>query len=146
MQIIYNARGSLYVSPAPLEKDLIKEKFDIDQFDIIWNLASELAHYAEWEQKYASLVLLGNVKDYRSPHDEVAFLNQLEQVVECLKKGGRVLVHCLGGHGRTGTAVALILNRLEGFSVQECLKIAREQCQGPEVDEQITIVKDHCNR
>ncbi len=139
MKKIPTTHGTLLVSSIPAEEDLVGH-----HFDIIWNLAAELKHHADWQKDYADVVLLGNIKDYSVPSDTFAFTYQLEQVVNCLKKGGSVLVHCLGGHGRTGTATACILNRLEGMPVKTALKTARQICFGPEVDDQIEFVKSIC--
>lgn len=139
MKKIPTTQGTLSVSPMPAEEDLSGQ-----HFDIIWNLAAELKHHAEWQKDYAGVVLLGNIKDYTAPHDTFAFKYQLEQVVKCLKNGGSVLVHCLGGHGRTGTAVACILNSLEGMSANVALKTAQKFCRGPEVPDQIEFVKSIC--
>ncbi len=139
MKKISTTYGTLSVSQVPAEEDLIGY-----HFDIIWNLAAELKKHSDWQKEFANLVLLGNIDDYDIPNDVFAFKYQLEQVVNCLKNGGSVLVHCLGGHGRTGMAVACILNRLEGISANESLKVARRTCFGPEVEEQIEFVKSIC--
>lgn len=139
MKKIPTSHGTLLVSPVPAGEDLIGY-----HFDIIWNLAAELKHEAEWEKDHAGEVLLGNVDDYRAPHDTIAFLYQLEKVVKCLKNGGSVLVHCLGGHGRTGTAAACIVSFLEGVSANVGLKTAQKYCRGPEMDDQIAFVKSVC--
>lgn len=139
MKKIPTSQGTLSVSPMPAEEDLTGQ-----HFDIIWNLGAELKHHADWQKDYADVVLLGNIKDYKAPIDAFTFTHQLEQVVKCLRSGGSVLVHCLGGHGRTGTAVACILNRLEGVSANVALKTAQKYCRGPEVDDQIAFVKSIC--
>ncbi len=139
MKKITTSKGTLFVSPVPSEDDLTGY-----HFDIIWNLAAELKRHADWQKDYADVVLLGNIRDYDVPSDTFMFTYQLEQVVKCLQNGGSVLVHCLGGHGRTGTAVACILNRLEGMSCNASLKMARQTCFGPEVADQIEFVKAVC--
>jgi protein tyrosine/serine phosphatase len=140
MKKIPTSSGTLLASPCPAGEDLIGY-----HFDIIWNLAVELKHHAEWEKDHAEVVLLGNINDYDVPGDTFAFTYQLEQVVKCLKNGGSVLVHCLGGHGRTGMAIACILNRLEGLSANVALKTAQQFCRGgPKMDDQIAFVKSVC--
>lgn len=104
------------------------------RLDLIWNLAEELAFMAEAESAYCEQVLCSMVPDYGVPKGE-EFLNHLQQVVECLKGDGMVFVHCNGGHGRTGMAVAAILKRF-GASNEEALRVAKKYCQGPETVEQ----------
>jgi protein-tyrosine phosphatase len=139
MKIIPTRRGVLYASHLPSEKGMVDQRFDI-----IWNLAVERAKDAQWEKNYAKQVLLGNVPDYGIPNDQVSFLYQLDQVIECLIAGGTVLVHCLGGHGRTGMAVACIVNRLDNLSVDDAISLTKHLVSGPEVQKQIEFVKHVC--
>lgn len=44
--------------------------------------------------------------DFGLPSDPVRFREQLEELLARARRGQRVEVGCLGGHGRTGTALA----------------------------------------
>ena len=46
--------------------------------------------------------------DYGLPADAEAFLDALKAVLERARSGQNVEVGCLGGHGRTGTALACL--------------------------------------
>ena len=46
--------------------------------------------------------------DYGLPADTEAFLDALKEVLERARSGQNVEVACLGGHGRTGTALACL--------------------------------------
>ena len=44
-----------------------------------------------------------------------------------LASGKRVEIACMGGHGRTGTLLAVLIGRLEGVGGSEALRLARER-------------------
>ena len=46
--------------------------------------------------------------DFGVPTDTAAFVASLERVLDRARRGERVEVGCLGGHGRTGTAIAAL--------------------------------------
>jgi hypothetical protein len=46
--------------------------------------------------------------DFGLPADPAAFVATLERVLDRARRGERVEVGCLGGHGRTGTAIAAL--------------------------------------
>jgi hypothetical protein len=53
------------------------------------------------------------------PSYPVAFWTQLADLIRANKNAGPVFIHCMGGHGRTGTAAA-ILSHIFGFSAGAC--------------------------
>lgn len=135
MKKIKTKTGSFYIGPAPLQQDLLGY-----HFDIIWNLAEELNDLLLWQKDFAHVVLHANIPDFDIPSDIKSFIFQLKKVVLCLKNNGKVLVHCLGGHGRTGMAVACILSLLDGHSPDYALMLANKYCQGPETYHQNNFV------
>jgi protein-tyrosine phosphatase len=137
MKRVYTASGSLYVGPLPSYNELMI----CGPFDIIWNLSSELEKCVEAEEKYARVVLRGYIQDMWIPQDIYRFVYQLELIVDCLRHGGNVFVHCLGGCGRTGMGLACIKSYLENCSAQEALDFANQEIGGPELKMQRRFVK-----
>lgn len=116
-------------------KTLKKQKIDA-----IWNLAQELSVLVPYEKLYANEVLFGNISDFGIPKGD-AFIGQLNRVVALLKQGKKVFVHCFGGHGRTGTALAAIDVALNGRGSKEALSNAFTYARGPETPEQDEYVE-----
>lgn len=126
---VKTSSGFLYVGPLPDIKDLEKQ----GSFDIIWNLAWEWSYYAEVEKSYAGKVLCALIDDFCAPDEEELFFNQLEEVVDCLENGGKVFVHCMGGCGRTGTALTAIKGFLDNLSYKDALSFSKKEVGGPEL-------------
>ena len=137
MQKVNTSSGNLYVSPVPSIMDLN----DGPAFDIIWNLAEEFAGWCETERYFAEKVLCGNIEDYNIPKDLPLFLKQLGEVVNCLRGGGTVLIHCFAGHGRTGTALAAVKCELDKMPAEQALNFSKSICNGPERKIQRDFVK-----
>lgn len=139
MKLVETTQGSLYIG----SKDdvlSVMEKLPNITFDVIWNLAEELEFLVDDEKLYAKMVLTANIADYSIPDDTSEFVRQLTLVVEILRKGGNVFMHCFGGHGRTGLGLAAIKRMLDGLTADEALTFANTQCDGPETDEQKQFV------
>jgi protein tyrosine phosphatase len=49
------------------------------------------------------------VVDYGVPEDLEAYLGLVREIADALRAGERVLVHCAGGCGRSGTFASLVL-------------------------------------
>ena len=80
------------------------------------------------------------VKDWAVPDDPDAFLALADEVAGRLRLGERLLVHCAGGCGRTGTFCACVLVML-GTSPEEAIAAFRAArgC-GPETAAQAAFV------
>lgn len=139
MKEVYLKAGKLFISPMPFEEDLKKH----GNFDIIWNLAKELEHIATYEMYYTNNLLLGNIADFNVPIDIKLFNYQLNLVIDNLQNNKKVLIHCLGGKGRTGLALSLVLMKLTKLSAQEALSKTKQICGGPETLEQISFVNNY---
>lgn len=81
------------------------------------------------------------VVDMGIPEDRVAFRSRLDVVRNEVRVGRSVVVACLGGHGRTGTAVACLLMGA-GLSGDEAIALVRATRPGTiENDAQETFVR-----
>ncbi len=136
MLLVNTSSGTLYISPAPFAEDLEL----MDPFDIIWNLAKEYSFIAKEEEEFANKVILANINDYDVPSNVAGFGSQLFEVITCLRAGGNVLIHCAGGKGRTGMALALVKHYLDGMPIMNCLKFTKQTCNGPETLKQTLFV------
>lgn len=47
-------------------------------------------------------------------------------ILKLIGKGNKVLVHCYGGKGRTGTVIGLVLGRLYYINYQTTIKLLKE--------------------
>ena len=130
--------GKLYFGSVPEEEDTLT----LNKLNLycIWNLAEELKNIS-YKGIDSVFVEYANIKDFSIPEDKYFFLDQLNRMTYLLKFDKSILVHCFGGHGRTGMAIACILRRLEGISSDEALKIAYDKCGGPETLEQKEFVR-----
>lgn len=129
MKQVKTSSGSLYVGPLPEVEDLQKH----GPFDLIWNLTYEWSWYTAKEAPFAKKVLCANIEDFCAPDDERSFFSQLEEVLSCLEDGGKVFVHCLGGCGRTGTALTCIKGFLDNLSYSDALSFSKKEVGGPEL-------------
>ena len=78
------------------------------------------------------------VKDFTAPA-----ISQLEEFNYVVKEaaGLPVLVHCLGGYGRTGTMLAAYLIKERGFSAEQAISFVRSRRPGAvEVEEQVLVL------
>ena len=120
----------------------------ISSYDIIYvkNMALTagvlaLGLYFLFEKDFAFDVLNANIEDYSAPTDVNLFIKQLEAITTCLIFNGKVLIHCLAGHGRTGMALACVLMVLENLTADEALIFSKKECRGPERKCQEDFVK-----
>jgi mRNA deadenylase 3'-5' endonuclease subunit Ccr4/protein-tyrosine phosphatase len=59
---------------------------------------------------------------------EEEFVGLIYEIIQNLKQGKRLYIHCWGGHGRTGTIVSVILSVIDPqrFPVDEALRICQD--------------------
>jgi len=82
-----------------------------------------------------------HVEDFTAPT-----IRQLEEFNRIVEEAADqpVLVHCLGGYGRTGTMLAAWLIRKRSFTAGDAISLVRERRPGAvEVPEQIRVLKSY---
>ncbi|WP_281283052.1 dual specificity protein phosphatase family protein [Leptospira fletcheri] len=66
------------------------------------------------------------IMDQRAPADRKALESLLDLMDSELGRGRNILIHCVGGLGRSGTVAAAYLIRREGYGVEEAIRVVRE--------------------
>lgn len=88
-------------------------------------------HRAIAEGKLPFRWLHAPMRNYGLPADLPAFRDAIGQVVESLRGGESVLLHCAAGIGRTGTAASCVLKQL-GLPNELALERVRQAGSNPE--------------
>lgn len=105
----------------------------------------EIAHYAP---EYAAALEQGTIPfpvsrfpipDFGVPEDVPALVQLGREVVEKLRRGGHLVVHCAAGHGRTGFFAVMVLF-LAGVPVKEALRTVQQSGSNPETESQIRLL------
>lgn len=137
MKLIKTHKGSLYIG----NKDDVLDLINTSQtFDIIWNMANELEFLYQEQKLIAKTVLLGRCDDFDIPN-KTLFNIQLNKVIIGLLSNNKVFVHCVGGHGRTGLALAAIKMKLDKLTFEQAIEFTQQTCFGPETNEQYDFLK-----
>ncbi len=100
--------------------------------DDLWVISPEYAE-AVTEGNFPIPVCRLPVEDHYIPEEPLLkdFLNLVQKTARILKQGGRVLVHCFAGIGRTGVFVVCVLAAL-GVGLKEALARTAQAGAGPE--------------
>ncbi len=77
--------------------------------------------------------------DFDAPGDQDAFLSQIRTAAEHIRQGGKLLIHCTAGIGRTGLAATCLLMAL-GVVRQTALEMVRAAGSRPEAPEQLALI------
>lgn len=138
-QLPLSAAGRIFYGPFPNERTLLDLKKR--GVSVIWNLMAELQELFRIESKLFEHTINTPTDDYDVPETEL-FLNHLETMVAHLQAGRDVYIHCLGGHGRTGIAIAALARRLAAVGPGAALQFSLRHCQGPEHENQKKFVSN----
>lgn len=92
-------------------------------------------------ERYGIAALQVPIEDVSVPEERDRFAAVIEEILQWLDQGEKVLLHCRGGLGRTGLVAACILVTL-GESANEAINAVREARPGAiETPEQADFVK-----
>lgn len=133
------AKGRLYFGPKPDLETLHALK--ARNVSTIWNLAAELDEILRDEIDIfgEENVIHSDIEDFSIPNSLDSFVRDMQNIHKRLEDEGSVFVHCYGGRGRTGMALACIAS-LEN-SGEIAIRLAKIYCNGPELKSQIEFVK-----
>lgn len=88
------------------------------------------------------------LKDMTAP-DEIfreRFFETQSHLLENLRSGKKIAIHCKGGLGRSGTIAALLLRHL-GFSAEKSIELVRKSRPGAiETEEQEIFIQSNSSR
>lgn len=85
------------------------------------------------------------ITDYGVPEDRQEFALFVEDAAKRLQNKKRLLIHCSGGIGRTGTMACCILIAL-GLPEEDAERMVREAVSRPETSEQRSLVHWYAQR
>lgn len=131
--------GKVFFGSYPDMEDLLVLKKE--NIQIIWNLMMELPSVLMREKQFYTNVLHSPIKDFNAPKSGSNFVYNLEQICLKLEAGHNVFIHCLGGHGRTGMALAALLIKINLMSADDALELTHNICNGPEMECQKDFIK-----
>lgn len=91
----------------------------------------DVQYILENKEKYSALNTELNINDVKFLHFPIEDLKTVsdektleaaQTVVQCLKNGEKVYLHCWGGHGRTGIIVCLVLHLMFQLNAADALE------------------------
>lgn len=134
-----NVSGRILFGPIPSDQTLMQLRREGVQ--VIWNLMAELPELFRIESQLFTRAINTPINDYDIPRT-VQFFQDLDRVVAYLQAGQDVYIHCQGGHGRTGMALAALTVRLAKVSPEAALQYSLLHCQGPEQELQRQFIRE----
>jgi protein-tyrosine phosphatase len=118
------------------EVDFFTSECESQKIDVIWNLL-EAPHGDIGTSKEVH----SPIDDFDKPTDPISFCRDADLILNALKSGQKVFVHCHSGTGRTALALAIVLTKC-GMSGYNALSVVKETTMGPETDIQCQFVLD----
>lgn len=83
-----------------------------------------------WGKQYATHVDTkhASVRMFDSPDEDVSLVDEIvDEVVEALKEGGNVLVHCQAGINRSNLVAGMALRKWKGMASHEAVDLLRRR-------------------
>ena len=108
---------------------------------VIWNLLEDDT-VAKLEAK-SFYVIHTPVNDFSTPQDPESFRSSAKRIINLLKTGRNIYIHCMGGHGRTGMAI-LYLMVMIGENPIESTSLVKSLVKGPETEMQTIFATQQC--
>ncbi|AIF69672.1 hypothetical protein PAP_06375 [Palaeococcus pacificus DY20341] len=128
-------------SPMPYPEDVPQV---VKEFQAVVVLTYEYELYYELSELLENgvEVLYAPIEDFTAPT-----LDELSGIVKWIdamvKKDKKVLIHCLGGSGRSGTVAVAYLMYSQGLSLREALvKVRMLKPSAVETEEQMEVLKE----
>ena len=140
-KIMWLIPGKLAKAPMPDDEDLMRWK--AEGITAVVNLLETSFEDIVRDEKNAGFkVMHSSVNDFNAPTIE-----QLDEIVDWISAeidaGGKVLVHCFAGIGRTGTVlIACMLNN--GMGMSEAIEKVLSLGSSPQSDEQMAVLNNYC--
>jgi atypical dual specificity phosphatase len=134
--------GKLAKASTPDDADLMNWKSE-GITSVVNLLETSFEDVLRAEKNAGFKVLHSPVDDFGAPE-----LEQLKEVVSFINKdvsaGGKVLVHCFAGIGRTGTVlIAYLLNK--GMEMSLAIEKVQSLGASPQSDKQRAVLNKYCN-
>ncbi|MBP1912398.1 protein-tyrosine phosphatase family protein [Thermococcus stetteri] len=128
-------------SRMPTEKELDEVVRDFNAVVVLVEEHELPYPLEEWEKRGVE-VLHSPIPDFTAPSIE-QLLQILRWIEERVKGGKRVLIHCMGGLGRSGTVAVAWLMYSRGLSLREALMEVRKKRPGAvETWEQMEVLQE----
>jgi ribA/ribD-fused uncharacterized protein len=104
-------------SPTQEFVDYLEEELDIRYFvDLTYENERNIDAYTTRYNK-----IRYPIKDQKIPTNQLEFCKLICRLCDILKKGGKIYLHCKGGHGRSGVVVAAVLGVYHDVGAEEAL-------------------------
>lgn len=128
-------------SRMPTERELEGVAKDFDAVVVLVEEHELPYPLEEWEKRGLE-VLHSPIPDFTAPSVE-QLLEIFRWIEERVREGKKVLIHCMGGLGRSGTVATAWLMYSKGFSLREALMEVRKKRPGAvETMEQVEVLKE----
>jgi len=112
--------GKVYRSPMPRSDELrrFKEETKINKI-IQLCFDREFGFYGKGDvpRKYKEMdfeVIKFPIEDFKVPESKEETMKIVDRILEALKQGENILIHCVGGNGRTGLLLACLARKVFG--------------------------------
>ncbi|USS40173.1 dual specificity protein phosphatase family protein [Thermococcus aggregans] len=128
-------------SPMPYPEEIPEL---VGKFDAVVVLTYEYELYYDLEEltKRGIEVLYAPIEDFTAPSLE-ELLEIVKWIYKRVKEGKKVLIHCLGGSGRSGTVATAYLMYAYGLSLKEALARVRSlKPSAVETEEQMKVLEE----